>query len=182
MAPGRLRLHERLDFDVAAGRIQDGPRRYLMMRTDVLMGAFDGLPPRARAEALAALGEAVFAIGGDSARAYLAEVGADAFLAAMTDGAAALGWGRWHFEQAPAALRLVVHDSPFAAGTSQRSGTACHAITGMLRAVASALWSRPVAAHESRCACDDPARGGPCRFVATPLAAPLAPAATDAAP
>jgi predicted hydrocarbon binding protein len=182
MAPGKLRLHERIEFDVAAGRIQDGPRRYLMMRTDVLMGTFDGLPPAARAQALAALGQAVFAIGGDSARAYLAEVGADAFLAAMTDGAASLGWGRWHFEQAPASLRLVVHDSPFAAGTRERTGTACHAITGMLRAVASALWSRPVDARESRCACDHPARDVPCLFVATPLAVPLPTAATDALP
>lgn len=92
-----LDLHKRLVFDLAAGQVLDGPRRYLVMRADVLMGAFDGLDGQARALALQSLGRSVSAFGADSVHAYLAQVGPDALLQAMVQGSAALGWGVWRF-------------------------------------------------------------------------------------
>ena len=37
--PGGGALRDRLRWDAARGAIADGPRRYLMVRPDVLMGA-----------------------------------------------------------------------------------------------------------------------------------------------
>ena len=44
-------LRDRLAWDEGRGALQDGPRRYLMMRPDVLMGMLRRLPPEARAQA-----------------------------------------------------------------------------------------------------------------------------------
>jgi predicted hydrocarbon binding protein len=161
-------LHERLQFDLPNGQVQDGPRRYVIMRADVLMGAFDGLAPGAREDALRALGRSVTGFGSDSVRAYLAEVGLSALLETMQQSSASLGWGRWSFRLQHERLELTVANSPFAAGTRATQGRACHAIAGMLEAVAGALWSAPVRAQELRCACEDPAGQGECSFVAVP--------------
>lgn len=146
-----LALHERLVFDLAAGQVLDGGRRYLIMRADVLMGAFDGLDAQARVSALQSLAGSVTASGADSVHAYLAQVGPDALLQAMVQGSASLGWGVWRFRQHGGRLWLQVRNSPFAAA-SRQPGPACHAIAGMLRAVAQALWSAPVTVQERRCA------------------------------
>lgn len=153
MAGAALKLHDRLVFDLAAGQVVDGPRRYVLMRTDVLMGAFDGLEESARTEALRALGRSVYRQGADSVRAYLRELGAEALLCAMEDGSASLGWGRWCLEAEPGLLRLRVANSPFAHATRRHDAPACHAITGMLAAVAGTLWSMPVRAEETQCVC-----------------------------
>ena len=52
-------LHERLHFDAANGAVLDTTRRYVLLRTDVLMGLFDELPDPARSEALRAFGRSV---------------------------------------------------------------------------------------------------------------------------
>ncbi|MEO7009398.1 MAG: hypothetical protein ABI156_09640, partial [Caldimonas sp.] len=90
-------LHERLEFDIAEGQVLDGPRRYLLMRTDVLAGLFAELAPDARAAALEAFGRSVAAHGLDSLRAYAAEPGVDgeALPRVVEAAAASLGWGRW---------------------------------------------------------------------------------------
>lgn len=165
-----LALHQRLVFDLAAGQVLDGSRRYLIMRADVLMGAFDGLDARARAQALQSLAGSVTESGADSVRAYLAQVGPDALLQAMVEGSASLGWGLWTFRQDGARLWLQVRNSPFAAA-SRQPGPACHAIAGMLRAVAQALWSTPVTVREERCAaCATGLEPALCLFHATPAA------------
>jgi uncharacterized protein len=160
-------LHERLHFDTARGEVRDGPRRYLLMRADVLMGLFERLPADAREQALQALEASVTENGGDSVRAYLAAAGADALLATMEQSAASLGWGRWRFEIESEALRLHVDNSPFAAAAPHAEGArACHAITGMLSAVAAALWGEAAQARETRCACAGPAGARQCTFEA----------------
>ena len=163
----RLQLHQRLRFDLGAGQVLDGPRRYLLMRTDVLMGCFDDLPKPARLQALQALGQAVARQGGLSVRAYLDELGPDHLLQAMQDGSASLGWGCWTLQAEPGALHLTVRNSPFAAATRHRDEPACHAIAGMLGAVAGALWDRPAHGRELRCACQAPGLAANCQFVAT---------------
>jgi len=183
-------LHERLRFDTANGQVLDDQRRYLLLRTDVLMGLFDGLSETMRAEALRAFGRSVAEHGADSVRAYAASAGTAALPAMMEDAAASLGWGRWRIETtatagrravdpaaaeptaddpADARLHLQVDNSPFAAGATAGTGPACHAIAGMLEALATALWNAPAHARETHCAA---AHGGlTCRFVATPVRA-----------
>ena len=167
-------LHERLHFDTANGQVLDARRRYLLLRTDVLMGLFDFLPGAARDEALRAFGRSVATRGAESVRAYAATAGADALPALMEGAAASLGWGRWRLQAArPDAevLALEVENSPFAAAASTRAAApVCHAIAGMLEALAGALWKTPATARETHCAGE---HGGTlCRFVAHPLAAP----------
>jgi uncharacterized protein len=148
-------LHQRLRFDLDQGEVRDGPRRYVIMRCDVLMGLFGMLSATERAEALHALGRSVETFGGDSVRAYLASAGQDRLLRTMEQASAALGWGRWRLRAEADALSLQVENSPFAAGARWSDRGACDAITGMLGAVAGALWNAPVAARELRCACAD---------------------------
>jgi len=160
-------LHERLQFDTAAGEVRDGPRRYVILRADVLMGAFDRLPPAAREQALQALQSSVAEHGGDSVRAYLASTGAAGLLPMMEQASASLGWGSWRLQAHADSLQLRVENSPFAAAARPGAGaTACHAITGMLGAVAAALWGAAAEARETRCACAGPADDRECRFEA----------------
>lgn len=130
-------LAGRLVFDDASGEVRDGPRRYVLMRADVLMGALARLPVEVRAAMLAALADSVRDNGADSVRAYLAQArgDVDALLSAMPTAAADLGWGAWRFETSPSmsmgtpvhaheaagraprpVLSLVVRNSPFVAG------------------------------------------------------------------
>lgn len=153
MTQAVLKLHERLFFDLSAGQVMDGERRYVLMRADVLMGIFDELDEPGRTEALQALGRSVYRQGADSVRAYLRELGAEALLRAMENGSASLGWGRWSLSAEPGLLRLRVDNSPFAQAARRHEGLACHAIAGMLGAVATTLWSMPAQAHEMQCAC-----------------------------
>lgn len=164
-----LALHERLQFDLTQGQILDGPRRYVILRADVLMGAFERSDANAHQLALAALGDSVTRFGADSVHAYLAEVGPHALLQAMVDGSASLGWGAWTFSEDEDTLRLEVRNSPFAAGSRGATQAVCHPIAGMLRAVAQALWSRPVHVQEVRCgACQTPGPSTHCLFLASP--------------
>lgn len=162
------RLHERLRFDTDRGEVLDQSRRYVLLRSDVLMGLFDSLPPGAREQALHAFAVSVTRFGSDSVRAYAVEVGPDALLTSMQDAAASLGWGRWRFVSDNRVLRLEVENSPFAAGTTRADAPACHAIVGMLQTLAAALWPEGAGASELSCAAQ--ARGGEslCRFEARP--------------
>ena len=173
-------LHERVRFDTDNGAVFDADRRYVLLRTDVLMGAFDGLPEPAKSDALRAFGRSVARHGADSVRAYIAASGPDGLMQTMQASAASLGWGRWHIERiadgqatSTASLRLTVENSPFAAAAAPAAGPVCHAIAGMLEAVASALWQRPASAHETRCRAEH--GDATCQFVALPSSIAMPP-------
>lgn len=167
MTDSSLALHERLQFDLADGQILDGPRRYVILRADVLMGAFERSDASARQQALAALGSSVTRFGGDSVRAYLAEVGPQALLQAMVDGSASLGWGVWTFRKDGDNLWLEVCNSPFAAGSQCTDQPVCHPIAGMLRAIAEALWCKSASVQELHCACEATQPSSHCLFLAS---------------
>jgi len=172
-------LHERLVFDTARGEVRDADRRYLLMRTDVLMGLFDALPADARVEALHALGRSVARHGAGSVRAYAESIGPVELCAAMEDAASSLGWGRWRLDATdPLCVGLTVENSPFAAAAGRSTEPVCHAIAGMLEALAGTLWRAPAHARETSCAAVS--GEGPCRF--TTSLATEADAARDEAP
>jgi predicted hydrocarbon binding protein len=159
-------FRDRLACDAATGEIVDQTRRYMLIRPDALMGVFRRLPPQARRDALAALEASIFEQGSDSARAYRAMGGEGATLArVVAETAPQLGWGIWRFEVAPDLIRLEVTNSPFASGFGPSDRPVCHAIAGMVRAVASLVFERPASAREIACV----AMGEPsCRFEARP--------------
>lgn len=162
-------FRQRLQLDESRGEWLDGPRRYLMIRPDGLMGLFAALPVEARLQALQALGDSVCRQGGDSARAYLAHGGGDrhALLQTLQNTAPQLGWGVWRFEHGPQWLRLVVHNSPFAHGHGPAEHPVCHAINGMLQGVAGLWFGQDSVSSERQCE----AQGAPsCVFEARPLA------------
>ncbi len=161
-------LHQRLRFDTDRGEVLDESRRYVLLRADVLMGLFDALPAAAREQALLAFGDSVTRFGSDSVRAYAAQVGPETLLATMQDAAASLGWGRWHFVAEAQVLRLDVENSPFAAATACADSTACHAIVGMLQALAGTLWPEGAGARELSCAAQQRGGDSHCRFEARP--------------
>ncbi|HYF58289.1 MAG TPA: V4R domain-containing protein [Burkholderiaceae bacterium] len=159
-------LRARLRWGDPPGALHDGPRRYLMMRADVLMGMLRALPPEDRARAADALARSVAEHGADSVRAYARQAGGDprALLAATAAAAADLGWGDWRFDASPARLGLRVAGSPFAEGFGSSDAPVCAPIRGMLRAVAAAVAGADGEARELRCrACGDPV----CEFEAT---------------
>ncbi|HVL56537.1 MAG TPA: hypothetical protein VM491_08525, partial [Burkholderiaceae bacterium] len=111
------RVRERLDFDAAAGEIRDGPRRYLLLRPDVLMGALRPLEASQREALLEAFAQSAREHGGESIRAYhatLRAAGGDpreadtALLQTTASAAADLGWGRWTLRRDGDTLRLSV--------------------------------------------------------------------------
>jgi hypothetical protein len=187
-SPGR-RLRERLQFDAARGALSDGPRRYMLMRTDSLMGTLRLLDSATRDLVLEALAQSTLRFGGDSLRAYAANAPGDpqALIAATVDAASDLGWGQWTVRQRGETLQVLVLHSPFAAGwlasdTRKEPRTdplrdpsapaVCAPIRGMIAALAGTLGWAGVQVQELSCA----AQGHTdCRFVATPASARRAP-------
>ena len=185
MSSTRGRLRERLQYDAVHGALHDGPRRYLLLRPDSLMGALRSLDPATREVVLEAFAQSVLRHGGDSLRAYAAGAKGDsqALIAATVEAAADLGWGQWTVRQRGEALQVLVQHSPFAAGwlaadpqpgtqrNPQRDPAApvvCAPIRGMLAALAGALGWPAVRVEELSCA----AQGHTdCRFVAEPTRA-----------
>jgi hypothetical protein len=152
-------LRARLRWDAADGSIHDGPRRYLMMRPDVLMGTLARLPDPVRAQVQDAFADSVAAHGIDSIRAYFRQVGEDPpkLMAATVQAAADLGWGAWRFEPGRGRLGLAVTGSPFAQGAATAARPACAPIRGMLQAVATVATGIESEALELRCvACGAP--------------------------
>lgn len=165
------RLADRLVRDAQRGEWRDGETRYLLLRTDSLMGLFHRLAPASRADALVALAAAVAEAGGRSAARYRQTAPADpsALLETIAAAAADLGWGVWTFARASAdELHLEVVNSPFAQGFGASSTPVCSAIAGMAGAVATMVLGRPASAEEIECA----ATGAQsCRFIARAEAA-----------
>ena len=152
-----------MKHDAARGEWRDGEARYLVIRNDSLMGMFRRLEEPARSEALRAFAESLAEHGGRSAAGYHAE-DPEAFLSRVTAMAAQLGWGRWVFSREEDALRLVVENSPFAAGYGSAASPVCAPISGMLQAVASLALGAPAVVEETRCAA---AGGAECAFRAS---------------
>lgn len=159
------RLLDRLVHDTDAGEVRDGDIRYLMFRTDAVMGLFKRLPEAARREALAALANSIEENGGRSAAAYRASGAAgSALLDVIVETAPQLGWGTWTFvERGPERLVLEVRNSPFVHGFGQSTMPICAPITGMLRAVSAMVLDGPTAVEEAACAAQD---HQVCRFIA----------------
>ena len=159
-------LEQRLVFDLEAGEVRDGERRYLLMRPDVLMGALERLDAEARVRVLEAFADSAAEYGGKSVHDYLAEPGAtiEGLPEIIRVAAAALGWGRWDFESVPGSVRLTVHNSPFAAGFGPCAHPVCAPISGVLRSVVESVLQGPVFVTESACAAQG---ASACRFVAT---------------
>jgi hypothetical protein len=169
-------LRERLSW--IDGAVFDGPRRYLLMRDDALMGALVRLPDdAARKQWLEAVADSVREHGGQSLRAYAAAPGnSPQALAERTAAAAAdLGWGQWELETIPGRggeplLVLTVHSSPFAAGwLTAAAGAAagqpvCAPLVGIFGALAEQVLGGPVEVRECRCAAQGDAEA--CRFEA----------------
>ncbi len=147
-------FRDRLDWAVTPGRVMDGPRRYLLLRPEALMGIFRRLDPAARLLALDAFAASVLEMGSDSARAYADMTGGTGAALARTvaDSAPDLGWGTWQFHISPDQVALTVNDSPFAAGFGQALSPVCHPIRGMVAAVAGLVLGRPAVAIETACA------------------------------
>ncbi len=151
-------LRERLHFSAAQGEVTDGPRRYLLMRPDVLMSTFARLDPATRTVVLQALAESAAEHGADSIRAYHEQLGGrtDELLLSTAAAAADLGWGRWSLHRSPTGLALAVENSPFAAGylagaADPSAQPVCAPIRGLLSAVASVVLGGEVACTETHC-------------------------------
>lgn len=168
-------LRERLSWH--DGAVHDGPRRYLLMRPDVLMGAVAALDDAARVTWLAAWAASTQRHGGASLLAYAQQVGGDgdALIGATTAAAADLGWGVWALRREPWGLALEVANSPFVEGWRAAAGSAapqpvCAPVRGMLAALASLLSPGDLQVEETRCAAMQAGSGCTCRFEARRVA------------
>lgn len=160
-------LIERMQWQTESGQILDGDRRYLLMRTDVLMGVFRNLPSPIRQQALQALQMSVRDQGGKSAKAYFASLGNDAqrLMQTMVDFSAQLGWGVWTMSRHDHGLSVHVSNSPFAHGFGPFEQPVCYPIVGMLETVGELILGVAVRVRETRCAAQGHAH---CNFVAEP--------------
>ena len=180
--PPLPRLRERLHYDATRGALHDGPRRYMLLRPDNLMGALRTLDPATRETMFEALAQSTLRFGGDSLRAYAAEAPGDAqaLIDATVGAAADLGWGLWTVRKRGEALQVLVQHSPFAAGwlasdtrkeprpdplRDPDSPVVCAPIRGLLAALAGALGWSGVSVQEMSCAAQGHAD---CRFIAEP--------------
>ncbi len=175
-------LRQRLNWS-EDGSVHDGPRRYLLMRTDVMMGTLRRLPPAAQTALLQAWAASTQEHGAASLQAYLQMNAGNT--AAMIDttvqAAADLGWGRWAVT--PGAdglqlqLQLQVQGSPFvhgwraAAGDQPAPNPVCAPIAGMFSALACLMLHGPVDITESACAATQH-QGHSCHFAARRRAQP----------
>jgi hypothetical protein len=152
-------LRERLAWDPALGRISDGPRRYLLMRPDVLMGAVAAMAPAHRDSFLSSWQMSTCQHGAHSLGAYaqMVQGDRDALMQATAEAAADLGWGRWSLALEDGALHLQVQDSPFVAGWVAASPgqlsdePVCAPICGMLQALAEVVLQSAVEVQETHC-------------------------------
>ena len=177
-------LRQRLNW-TDEGALQDGPRRYVMMRTDVLMGTLQRLPAPAQAAWLQAWAASAQEHGAASLQAYAAMDGADhaALINSTVQAAADLGWGRWAIASDSDELSLEVCGSPFVHGwrssaastaTSASASVAsaqpvCAPIVGLFGALAGMVLNSPVNVIESCCAATGHDADGSCRFAARRL-------------
>ena len=168
-------LRSRLQWSDEAGAVHDGPRRYLMMRPDVLMGALAALDRPSRAALLDAWAASTCKHGGASLRAYAQALQGDAqaLIDATIAAAADLGWGRWTVDPLPDGLQLQVAHSPFVEGwRAAADGPAlqpvCAPVRGMFTALVRALQPGEAIVEETHCAAMQLTADGSCTFRVRP--------------
>lgn len=141
-----------MNADSTRGELREGETRYLLLRSDSLMGMFLRLAEPERSAAFRALADSVAEHGGRSAERYYRE-NPEGLLEGVATKAAQLGWGVWRFSHGTSGeLHLEVRNSPFAHGHGSSAIPVCAAIAGMLRAVAERVFGAAVSAHEHACA------------------------------
>jgi hypothetical protein len=150
------------------GGIFDGEIRYLLLRTDSLMGMFKRLDPGIRTQAFNAFAESLAENGRKSIEARMRRMnlsGAQLYDELAKSSGAQLGWGRWTYRRAnPLRFEVDVANSPFVHGYGRSDHPVCFAIVGMLTAIGELVYGQPVRVEETACA----AVSGPqCRFVVT---------------
>jgi hypothetical protein len=167
-------LRSRLQWSDEDGAVHDGPRRYLMMRPDVLMGALAAVDGPARTALLDAWAASTCLHGGASLQAYAQQVGGDAqaLIDATIAAAADLGWGHWSVQAVQSeagGLQLQVVNSPFVDGWRAAAGQpaarpVCAPVRGMFTALVGALRPGEARVDEVHCAAMQPGEGGVCTF------------------
>jgi uncharacterized protein len=175
-------LRQRLSW-TDNGALHDGPRRYLMMRTDVLMGTLQRLPLAQQQAWLQAFAASTQEHGGASLHAYAQMVGADAeaLINSTVQAAADLGWGRWAVTPSDGGFQVQVFGSPFVHGwraaqsahtsSAMPAGSPCCApISGLLTALGGLLWQGPAEVQETACAAQHAAPHDQCHFSARRVA------------
>ncbi|MBB4145657.1 hypothetical protein [Rhizobium rhizoryzae] len=157
-------FQERLRIYLQTGELRDGDIRYLIMRTDALMGMFTKLEPVARDAALLAMAESVAEFGGKSVDTYRVS-GADnsaELISLLIRTSAELGWGAWTFtEECDGEVQVLVRNSPFACSVENVGTAVCAPIVGILTAIAPVLLGQGASAAETQC---HQGRGGCCHF------------------
>lgn len=156
-------LWDRLQLNEGHGAIYDGNRRYVMMRPDVLMGMLHALPVHERQHVLQAWAQSAYEHGGKSVQDYLKKEGKEALIHTMEEGAAALGWGKWHITSQQNELMLKVENSPFSYGYGHADQSVCAPISGIFKHLAEQILGMPVQVNETDCAAMN---GQQCQFVA----------------
>jgi len=148
-----VRLKSRLRFDTDRGALYDSDRRYLLMRSDVLMSAVRALPLSSREQFLTALTESARSYVASSLIAYAAQTPGDsgALIQATVDAACDLGWGVWQIHGNPPRQWLRVSHSPFAQGYGASDTEVCAPVTGVFAALMSQVLGSSVQAREVGC-------------------------------
>ncbi|WP_158917207.1 4-vinyl reductase [Caulobacter sp. S45] len=154
-------FRERLSWEAVPGEIRDGEIRYILVRPDALMAIFAGLDPPARDAALAAFQDSVATFGGQSAAKYAATAERP-LIDVVAATAPQLGWGCWTVEPTSDGYRILVENSPFAAGFGAADRLVCTPIVGMLTAVGRIMGGGGAEVRETSCAAE--AGGHTCRF------------------
>ena len=160
------RLRDRLVLDETCGEYRDNEIRYLVIRPDVLMGAFAALPPQIRREALEAFALSALKFGGRSVQAYRDAGAGEAseLLRLISENSAQLGWGLWSFNYGDdvRSLQLTVRNSPFVAGFGVSKLPVCHPIRGIFTSLAPFVFGEQVEVQETVCAAES--GGDTCHF------------------
>ena len=138
------------------GSIQDGDIRYLLLRTDSLMGIFKRLNPAARMQAFQAFAESLAENGRKSIEARMRRMnlsGAQLYDDLTKSSGSHLGWGVWTYRRNnPEQFEVIVANSPFAKGYGSSDHAVCFPIVGMLTAIGELVHNRPVRVEETACA------------------------------
>jgi uncharacterized protein len=158
-------FRDRLEWS-ADGSIDVGDIRYLIVRTDSLMGLFRRLDEGSRRAALEAFGHSVAEHGRKSMVAEMRrrKLDGEGFYRHLSmAGPSQLGWGHWHYTRpAPDRIEVAVDNSPFVHGIGSATHPVCAPIAGMLTAIGGLVFDGRAEVREEACAAMSSAA---CKFV-----------------
>jgi predicted hydrocarbon binding protein len=158
-------FRERLTWQDDGG-IHDGEIRYLLLRSDSLMGLFKQLDRGARMQAFQAFAESLAENGRKSIEARMRRTnlsGAQLYDNLTKSSGSHLGWGVWTYRRTnPEQFEVDVANSPFAHGYGPSDHPVCFPIVGMLTAIGELVHGRPVHVEETACAAMS---GASCHFL-----------------